>query len=50
LDEINAAVESYGQYIASQTLAASIQLADAITSPVELDFEDYIVKIKIEKV
>ncbi|MDD2285957.1 MAG: DUF5915 domain-containing protein, partial [Paludibacter sp.] len=50
LDEINAAVEAYGQYIASQTLATSIQLADAITSPIELDFEDYIVKIKIEKI
>lgn len=50
LDEINAAVEAYGQYIASQTLATSIQLVDVIDTPVELDFEDYIVKIKIEKV
>lgn len=50
MDEINVAVEAYGQYIASQTLATSIQLVDVIDSPVELDFEDYIVKIKIEKV
>lgn len=50
LEEINMAVEAYGQYIASQTLAASIQLVDVVDSPVELDFEDYIVKIKIEKI
>jgi isoleucyl-tRNA synthetase len=50
LDEINAAVEAYGQYIASQTLATSIQLVDVVDTPVELDFEDYIVKIKIEKI
>jgi isoleucyl-tRNA synthetase len=50
MDEINVAVEAYGQYIASQTLATYIQLVDVIDSPVELDFEDYIVKIKIEKV
>jgi len=50
MPEINEAVDTFGQYIASQTLATSIQLVDVIDLPVELDFEDYIVKIKIEKV
>ena len=48
--EINEAVQTFSKYIASQTLANSINLTDQIDEPVELDFEDYIVKIKIEKV
>ena len=49
-DAINGAVENFGEYIASQTLASSIQLVDSIDAPVELDLEDYIVSIKIEKI
>jgi len=49
-EAINGAVENFGEYIASQTLASSIQLVDSIDDPVELDLEDYIVSIKIEKI
>ncbi|HPM09500.1 MAG TPA: isoleucine--tRNA ligase [Paludibacter sp.] len=49
-DAINGAVENFGEYIASQTLASSIQLVDSIDAPVELDLEDYLVNIKIEKI
>ncbi|OQB30461.1 MAG: Isoleucine--tRNA ligase [Bacteroidetes bacterium ADurb.Bin174] len=49
-DAINEAVENFGEYIASQTLASSIRLVDSIDSPVELDLEDYLINIKIEKI
>ncbi|GAB1416574.1 isoleucine--tRNA ligase [Paludibacter sp.] len=48
-DEINKAVETFGKYIASQTLANSIEIVDRIDVPVELDFEDNIVKVQIKK-
>lgn len=48
--EINDAIENFGKYIATQTLATKIELIDNVKSPIELDFEDYIVKIQIEKV
>ncbi len=48
-DEINAAVEAFNAYIASQVLANSLTLVDDIANPTELDFEDYIVKVKVQK-
>ena len=36
------------EYIASQTLASSIRLVNR-DSPVELNLEDYLINIKIEK-
>lgn len=48
--EINDAIENFGKYIATQTLATKIELIDNVKSTIELDFEDYIVKIQIEKV
>ncbi|MEA4936837.1 MAG: isoleucine--tRNA ligase [Paludibacter sp.] len=50
LAEINGAVNIFSGYIASQTLANSIVLVDNIDIPTALDFEDYIVNIKITKV
>jgi len=47
--EINAAVEEFKDYIASQTLASSIQLVDTITDTNTLDFEDFLVHVKITK-
>lgn len=48
-EEINAAVEEYAEYIASQTLAASISLVDTLGEAVELDFEEYVVRINITR-
>lgn len=49
LPEINAAVENYKGYISTQVLASSLELTDSLSQPVELDFEDYVVKVEIRK-
>ncbi len=43
--EINNTVQAFGQYIAAQTLGKSIELVDKLDNAVELDLEDYIVRI-----
>jgi isoleucyl-tRNA synthetase len=48
--EINNAVNQYGNYIATQTLANSIELVAEIKNPTELDFDEYKVNILIEKI
>jgi isoleucyl-tRNA synthetase len=48
-EEINAAVENFKTYIASQVLANNITIAE-FTEAVELDFEDFIVRVAVEKV
>ncbi len=48
-DEINAAVTEYSNYIAVQTLANSVVLVDNLVDATELEFDEYIVKIKISK-
>ncbi len=48
-DEINAAVEEYATYIATQVLASSIRLVETTLNATELDFEEYIVRINITK-
>ena len=48
--EINDAINAFSGYIASQTLAGSIVMVDNIDEPTSLDFEDYIVNIKISKI
>ncbi len=49
-DEINAAIDDFKSYIATQTLAESLTVVENLENAVELDFEDYIVKIKVEKI
>lgn len=49
LDETNDAVLEHSDYIASQVLANSIEIVDKIDNPVELDLEDYTVKILVTK-
>lgn len=49
LDAVNAAVEAFGDYISSQTLANEIILVDKIENATELDFDDYKVNIFVEK-
>ena len=48
--EIEGAVQEYGSYIAAQTLANTVTLKNVIDNATELDFEEYIVKISVEKV
>ena len=49
-EEINAAVDTFNTYIASQVLAVSLQLVNNLTDATELDFEDFIVKVSIDKI
>lgn len=47
---INEAVENYNAYISTQTLAKSIIVVDELADAIELDFDEYVVKIAVEKV
>jgi len=49
-EEIAKAVKEYANYIASQTLANCVVLVDSLANATELEFEDYVVKINIQKV
>ena len=49
-EEINAAVDTFNTYIASQVLAVSLELVNHLTDATELDFEDFIVKVAIHKI
>ncbi|WP_099465836.1 isoleucine--tRNA ligase [Parabacteroides provencensis] len=49
-DEIDAAVEEYNTYIANQVLAVSVEIVDVISDATELDFEDFKLSVKVEKV
>jgi len=48
--EIDAAVISFSEYISNQVLANSLTLVETLDEAEELDFDDYIVKVKIQKV
>ena len=47
--EINPAIEQFSDYIASQTLATNITLVDNLSNAEKLDFDDYMVKVKVER-
>ncbi len=47
--EINDAIADFSAYIATQTLANSITLHDKVEEAVDLDFEEFIVKIGVTK-
>ena len=49
-EEINAAVDTFNTYIASQVLAISLELVNNLTDATELDFEDFVVKVSIDKI
>jgi isoleucyl-tRNA synthetase len=48
-EEINDAFNAFSQYISSQVLATSITIVDSLADATELDFEDFIVKVKVFK-
>ncbi|ADQ79816.1 Isoleucyl-tRNA synthetase [Paludibacter propionicigenes WB4] len=49
-DEINDAVNEYAGYIASQTLANSVELVLNLEDATELEFDEYMVKVAVKKV
>ncbi len=48
-EQINDAVEAFKDYIAGQVLAISVELIDKVNNPVELDFDDFVVNVLVEK-
>ena len=48
-EEINDAINAFSQYISSQVLATSITIVDSLADATELDFEDFVVKVKVFK-
>jgi len=48
-ENTDAAVEEFSAYIATQTLANSVELVHSIENAIELDFEDYKVCVLVEK-
>jgi len=49
-DEINDALNEYAGYIASQTLANSVDLVQNLDNATELEFDEYVVKVSVKKV
>ncbi|MDH6313570.1 isoleucyl-tRNA synthetase [Parabacteroides sp. PFB2-10] len=49
-EEMDAAVQAFGDYISNQVLAESIEVVDVISDAIELDFEDFQLSVRIEKV
>ncbi len=47
--EITEAVKEYADYIAGQTLGTALELVPVLEEATELDFEEYVVKIKISR-
>ena len=50
IEQINDAVNEYATYIGTQTLADSVVLVPEITNATELEFDEYVVKISVNKV
>lgn len=48
-NEVTTAVEDFGDYIGGQVLATKIELKDTVTGATELDFDDFVVNVKITK-
>ncbi len=48
--EMDDAVANFSDYIAAQVLATSLTLADHLDHPTELDFEEFVLKIDLQKV
>lgn len=48
-ENVKGAIESFGDYVASQVLANSIELVEKVANPIELDFDDFRVNIEVTK-
>ncbi|MDR1499773.1 MAG: class I tRNA ligase family protein, partial [Tannerellaceae bacterium] len=49
-DEMDEAVNEHREYIMNQVLAVSVKLVDILSDPVILDFEDFSLSIRIDRV
>ncbi|MDH6342388.1 isoleucyl-tRNA synthetase [Parabacteroides sp. PFB2-12] len=49
-EEMDAAVQAFADYISNQVLAESIEVVDVISDATMLDFEDFQLSVRIEKV
>lgn len=49
-DEMDEAINDYNAYIANQVLAVSVETTDVISDATELDFEDFKLSVRIEKI
>ena len=49
-DQTDPAINDYREYIANQVLAATVEIVDVMSDPVLLDFEDFQLSVKIEKI
>lgn len=49
-DQTDAAINDYQEYIANQVLAVSVEIVGVMSDPVFLDFEDFQLSVKIEKI
>ncbi|MDD4516007.1 isoleucine--tRNA ligase [Massilibacteroides sp.] len=48
--QMDDAIKDYQEYIANQVLAVSVEIVDVMSDPVILDFEDFQLSVKIEKI
>lgn len=48
--EVNEAVNEYKDYIRNQVLAQSLELTDEVTNGTELDFDGFVLQVRVEKV
>ena len=49
-DEVNAAIDTFKQYIATQVLADSLELVDTLSDGTDMDFESFVLQVKVEKI
>ncbi|MDD2436677.1 MAG: isoleucine--tRNA ligase [Massilibacteroides sp.] len=50
LDQIDEAIRDYQEYIANQVLAVSVEIVNVISDATLLDFEDFQLSVKIDKI
>ena len=49
-ENTDAAVAEYREYICSQVLGTSLEIVNAVTDPTDLEFDDYTLQIRIDKI
>ena len=49
-ENIASAVGEFASYISTQVLASSLEVVDRLDRAEELDFDDYVVRVSIEKI
>jgi isoleucyl-tRNA synthetase len=49
-ENIDQAIKEYSEYIKKQVLAESIEIVDAVSDATELDFDDFKISVRIDKI